>query len=115
MAQIITNPWFLIPPSGGVTTIPLTDRNQEYNILAGDEAFSAQNLAIDRIVQISNGITGSDQSKSKGPVEESIRAFETVRPFALYAVALTVRVGRGTNALQLIEGLLVACSPSLLQ
>jgi hypothetical protein len=38
MAQIITNPWFLIPPSGGVTTIPLTDRNQEYNILAGDEA-----------------------------------------------------------------------------
>src|ERR1019366_9163332 len=81
----------------------------------GDEAFSAQNLAIDRIVQISNGITGSDQSKSKGPVEESIRAFETVRPFALYAVALTVRVGRRTNALQLIEGLLVACSPSLLQ
>src|ERR1039458_5681669 len=81
----------------------------------GDEAFAAQNLAIDRIVQISNEITGSDQSKSKGPVEESIRAFETVRPFALYAVALTVRVGRRTNALQLIEGLLVACSPSLLQ
>ena len=54
----------------------------------GDEAFSAQNLAIDRIVQISNGITGSDQSKSKAPLEESIRAFETVHPFALYAVAL---------------------------
>src|ERR1017187_1555909 len=59
----------------------------------GPEVFSAQILAIERIVQISHGITGSDQSKSKGPVEESIGAFETVRPLALHLVPPTVCVG----------------------
>jgi hypothetical protein len=64
----------------------------------GHEAFSAQILAIERIVQISHGITKTNQSKAKGPAEESIRSFETVRPLALYAVALTVRVRWWANA-----------------
>src|SRR6202041_1279942 len=73
-----------------------------------DETVAAQNLPVDRIVQISHGVTGSDQSKSKGPGEESISAFETVCPFALYAVALTVRVRWCANAAQFGNSLLIS-------
>jgi len=37
-------------------------------------------------------MTGSNQSKAEGAIEESIRAFETVRPFALYATASSEQV-----------------------
>ncbi len=80
-----------------------------------NETVAAQNLPVDRIVQISHGIAGSDQGKSKGPCEKSIRAFETVRPFALHAVALAVRVRRFANAAQFGNSLLISCSLRFLQ
>ena len=80
-----------------------------------NEAVATQNLPVDRIVQIPDGITGSDQSKSKGTGQESIRAFETVRPFALYAVALTVRVRWWANASQFGNSLLIFGSLRFLQ
>jgi len=69
------------PRSFGVEDLACGTRRSPLRICPSIESF-----------QISHGITGSDQSKSKGPGEESICAFETVRPFALYAVAFTVRV-----------------------
>ena len=80
-----------------------------------NETVAAQNLPVNRIVQISHGITGSDQSKSKSPWEESICAFETVRPSALYAVALTVRVRWWANAAQFGNSRLISGSLRFLQ